>query len=177
MTAIDVYQPSCAFIWPLENILIEVCHSIIFFRLLWCYNVSSKTFFFFKFRKRIQKDNITFHENYTVSYREYRRYYFEPSMSVGNESDVVTIPNMLVLVSHSSSLFADLAKLIQSQFFIKFSLASVFSGCGSDDGKNALFISSDGQCHVQDFQRGTLPDEDGGRADVGLRQQAGQFPQ
>lgn len=51
------------------------------------------------FRKRIQKDNITFHPNNTVSYREYRSYYFEPSMSVGNESDVITIPNMLVLVS------------------------------------------------------------------------------
>lgn len=49
-------------------------------------------------RKRIQKDNITFNDNYTVSYREYRRYYFEPSMSVGNESDIITIPNMLVLV-------------------------------------------------------------------------------
>lgn len=51
------------------------------------------------FRKRIQKDNITFHPNYTVSYKEYRSYYFEPTMSVGNESDVITIPNMLVLVS------------------------------------------------------------------------------
>lgn len=49
------------------------------------------------YRKRIQKDNITFHDNDTVSYREYRQYYFEPTMSVGNESDVVTIPNMLVL--------------------------------------------------------------------------------
>ncbi|XP_029025059.1 scavenger receptor class B member 1 isoform X3 [Betta splendens] len=49
------------------------------------------------YRKHIQKDNITFHENGTVSYREYRTYFFEPSMSVGNESDVVTIPNMLVL--------------------------------------------------------------------------------
>ncbi|XP_047426294.1 scavenger receptor class B member 1 isoform X1 [Mugil cephalus] len=49
------------------------------------------------YRKRIQKDNITFHPNDTVSYREYRQYFFEPSMSVGNESDVVTIPNMLVL--------------------------------------------------------------------------------
>uniref|UniRef100_A0A667X8T0 Scavenger receptor class B member 1 n=1 Tax=Myripristis murdjan TaxID=586833 RepID=A0A667X8T0_9TELE len=47
--------------------------------------------------KRCQKDNITFHPNYTVSYKEYRRYFFEPSMSAGNESDVVTIPNMLVL--------------------------------------------------------------------------------
>lgn len=51
------------------------------------------------FRKHIQKDNITFHPNNTVSYREYRSYYFEPTMSVGKESDVLTIPNMLVLVS------------------------------------------------------------------------------
>ncbi|XP_037609656.1 scavenger receptor class B member 1 isoform X2 [Sebastes umbrosus] len=51
----------------------------------------------FVYRKRIQKDNITFHDNGTVSYREYRRYAFEPTMSSGNESDVVTIPNMLVL--------------------------------------------------------------------------------
>uniref|UniRef100_A0A8C6LBI6 Scavenger receptor class B member 1 n=1 Tax=Nothobranchius furzeri TaxID=105023 RepID=A0A8C6LBI6_NOTFU len=49
------------------------------------------------YRKYCQKENITFHPNGTVSYREYRRYSFEPSMSVGNESDVVTIPNMLVL--------------------------------------------------------------------------------
>ncbi|XP_034048401.1 scavenger receptor class B member 1 isoform X2 [Thalassophryne amazonica] len=49
------------------------------------------------YRKSIQKDNITFHPNDTVSYREYRRYFFEPSMSAGNESDIVTIPNLLVL--------------------------------------------------------------------------------
>ncbi|XP_045922936.1 scavenger receptor class B member 1 isoform X3 [Micropterus dolomieu] len=49
------------------------------------------------YRKHIQKDNITFHPNNTVSYKEYRQYFFEPSMSVGNESDVVTLPNMLVL--------------------------------------------------------------------------------
>ncbi|XP_068191376.1 scavenger receptor class B member 1 isoform X3 [Antennarius striatus] len=49
------------------------------------------------YRKRIQKENITFHPNNTVSYLEYRTYFFEPSMSVGNESDILTIPNMLVL--------------------------------------------------------------------------------
>ncbi|KAM9793685.1 scavenger receptor class B member 1 isoform X2 [Syngnathus typhle] len=49
------------------------------------------------YRKRCQKDNITFHANNTVTYLEYRRYFFEPGMSAGNESDVVTIPNMLVL--------------------------------------------------------------------------------
>ncbi|TRY81355.1 hypothetical protein DNTS_008493 [Danionella cerebrum] len=49
------------------------------------------------YRENRWKDNITFHENATVSYKEYRQYFFEESMSVGNESDVVTIPNMLVL--------------------------------------------------------------------------------
>uniref|UniRef100_A0AAY4BPR9 Scavenger receptor class B member 1 n=1 Tax=Denticeps clupeoides TaxID=299321 RepID=A0AAY4BPR9_9TELE len=49
------------------------------------------------YSEKRQKENITFHDNHTVSYREYRRYFFEESMSVGNESDVVTIPNMLVL--------------------------------------------------------------------------------
>ncbi|XP_075885843.1 scavenger receptor class B member 1 isoform X1 [Nelusetta ayraudi] len=51
------------------------------------------------YRKRIQKDNITFNDNYTVSYMEYRSYYFEPSMSAGNESDIITIPNMLVMAA------------------------------------------------------------------------------
>ncbi|TNN22772.1 Scavenger receptor class B member 1 [Liparis tanakae] len=54
-------------------------------------------------RKYIQKENVTFHANGTVSYLEYRRFFFEPTMSSGNESEVVTIPNMLVLVSSSSS--------------------------------------------------------------------------
>ncbi|XP_056592849.1 scavenger receptor class B member 1 isoform X2 [Triplophysa dalaica] len=49
------------------------------------------------YRERRWKDNITFHDNNTVSYREFRQYFFEESMSVGDESDVVTIPNMLVL--------------------------------------------------------------------------------
>uniref|UniRef100_A0A8C1GYK9 Scavenger receptor class B member 1 n=1 Tax=Cyprinus carpio TaxID=7962 RepID=A0A8C1GYK9_CYPCA len=49
------------------------------------------------YREKRWKDNITFHDNHTVSYKEYRQYFFEESMSVGNESDLVTIPNMLVL--------------------------------------------------------------------------------
>uniref|UniRef100_A0A673MBL0 Scavenger receptor class B member 1 n=1 Tax=Sinocyclocheilus rhinocerous TaxID=307959 RepID=A0A673MBL0_9TELE len=49
------------------------------------------------YRENRWKDNITFHDNHTVSYKEFRQYFFEESMSVGDESDVVTIPNMLVL--------------------------------------------------------------------------------
>ncbi|XP_062930054.1 scavenger receptor class B member 1 isoform X1 [Mobula hypostoma] len=49
------------------------------------------------YREYRQKSNITFHNNYTVSYREYRRYYFYPEGSAGNESDELVFPNMITL--------------------------------------------------------------------------------
>ncbi|XP_039627539.1 scavenger receptor class B member 1 isoform X1 [Polypterus senegalus] len=49
------------------------------------------------YREFRQKTNITFHSNNTVSYQEYRKYHFFRNMSVGNESDEVTLPNMLAL--------------------------------------------------------------------------------
>ncbi|XP_041079328.1 scavenger receptor class B member 1-like [Polyodon spathula] len=49
------------------------------------------------YREFRQKDNITFHDNNTVSYREYRQYHFFRNMSIGDETDKVVIPNMLVL--------------------------------------------------------------------------------
>ncbi|XP_058850199.1 scavenger receptor class B member 1-like isoform X2 [Acipenser ruthenus] len=49
------------------------------------------------YREFRQKDNITFHDNNTVSYREYRQYHFFRNMSIGDETDIVVIPNMLVL--------------------------------------------------------------------------------
>ncbi|XP_078083209.1 scavenger receptor class B member 1 isoform X2 [Mustelus asterias] len=49
------------------------------------------------YREYRQKNNITFHNNYTVSYREYRRYHFCPERSAGNESDEIVLPNMLAL--------------------------------------------------------------------------------
>lgn len=122
-------------------------------------------------RKRIQKDNITFNDNYTVSYREYRRYYFEPSMSAGNESDIITIPNMLVLVRPLCSAALDLLSVLRS------SPTSVLPGRGSDDGEPVPVDPQAGQLHHQRFWRGGLSHQVGGRADVGLRQQAGRFPQ
>ncbi|XP_032899753.1 scavenger receptor class B member 1 isoform X1 [Amblyraja radiata] len=49
------------------------------------------------YREHRQKSNITFHNNNTVSYREYRRYYFYSDGSAGNESDEIVLPNMLAL--------------------------------------------------------------------------------
>lgn len=51
------------------------------------------------YREYRQKTNITFLENGTVSYREYRRFYFRRDLSVGDEDDIVCLPNMLVLGS------------------------------------------------------------------------------
>ncbi|XP_067881348.1 scavenger receptor class B member 1-like [Heterodontus francisci] len=59
------------------------------------------------YREYRQKSNITFHNNYTVSYREYRRYHFCPEWSAGNESDELVLPNMLVLYWEGLSLCAD----------------------------------------------------------------------
>ncbi|XP_067862347.1 scavenger receptor class B member 1 isoform X2 [Heptranchias perlo] len=49
------------------------------------------------YREYRQKSNITFHNNYTVSYREYRRYHFCPERSAGSESDELVMPNVLAL--------------------------------------------------------------------------------
>nr|XP_014339656.1 PREDICTED: scavenger receptor class B member 1 isoform X2 [Latimeria chalumnae] len=49
------------------------------------------------YREYRQKDNITFHDNGTVSYQEYRHFHFWRNMSVGSEDDILTVPNMLVL--------------------------------------------------------------------------------
>ncbi|XP_051887705.1 scavenger receptor class B member 1 isoform X8 [Pristis pectinata] len=57
----------------------------------------------YTYREYRQKSNITFHNNYTVSYREYRRYYFYPDGSAGNESDVLVLPNMLALMNNSDT--------------------------------------------------------------------------
>lgn len=44
------------------------------------------------------KRNITFNDNDTVSYREYRNFQFQPDMSNGLESDYIVMPNILALV-------------------------------------------------------------------------------
>ncbi|KAJ7988370.1 hypothetical protein DPEC_G00322850, partial [Dallia pectoralis] len=91
---------------PLRNLLPDIL-----VRLSWSRSSTPQ-------RSRIHKQNITFHPNNTVSYLEYRKYFFEPGMSAGNESDVVTVPNMLVLVAAvmmENMPFA--VRLVASEFF------------------------------------------------------------
>ncbi|MEE6523296.1 hypothetical protein FKM82_022129, partial [Ascaphus truei] len=49
------------------------------------------------YREQKQKTNITFHDNGTVSFLEYRTFHFSPEKSGGREEDFVVVPNILVL--------------------------------------------------------------------------------
>lgn len=49
-------------------------------------------------REYRHKSNITFNDNDTVSFLEYRNFKFQPDKSSGSESDYIVMPNILVLV-------------------------------------------------------------------------------
>ncbi|XP_010839573.1 PREDICTED: scavenger receptor class B member 1 isoform X2 [Bison bison bison] len=49
------------------------------------------------YREFRHKSNITFNNNDTVSFLEYRSYQFQPDKSLGQESDYIVMPNILVL--------------------------------------------------------------------------------
>uniref|UniRef100_A0A4X2KVM6 Scavenger receptor class B member 1 n=1 Tax=Vombatus ursinus TaxID=29139 RepID=A0A4X2KVM6_VOMUR len=51
------------------------------------------------YREYREKRNITFNDNDTVSFLEYRTFVFQPQMSHGLETDYIVMPNILVLVS------------------------------------------------------------------------------
>ncbi|XP_062999893.1 scavenger receptor class B member 1 isoform X2 [Elgaria multicarinata webbii] len=49
------------------------------------------------YSERRYKDNITFHDNGTVSFLGWRELFFHPDKSNGSESDYVVVPNILVM--------------------------------------------------------------------------------
>ncbi|XP_007936301.1 scavenger receptor class B member 1 [Orycteropus afer afer] len=49
------------------------------------------------YREFRHKSNITFNDNDTVSFLEYRSFRFQPARSRGSESDYIVMPNILVL--------------------------------------------------------------------------------
>uniref|UniRef100_A0A4W3H8H3 Scavenger receptor class B member 1 n=1 Tax=Callorhinchus milii TaxID=7868 RepID=A0A4W3H8H3_CALMI len=89
------------------------------------------------YREYRQKSNITFHDNFTVSYREYRQYHFSPEHSVGNESDELILPNMLALsaalmVEHLpyalKVIFSTALKTFNEKSFIQKSVKEILWG-------------------------------------------------
>ncbi|XP_066055722.1 scavenger receptor class B member 1 isoform X1 [Chamaea fasciata] len=49
------------------------------------------------YREYRNKTNITFHDNDTVSYLEYRNLFFQPHLSNGTEDEYIVVPNILML--------------------------------------------------------------------------------
>ncbi|XP_065707773.1 scavenger receptor class B member 1 [Patagioenas fasciata] len=49
------------------------------------------------YREYRYKTNITFHDNDTVSFLEYRRLFFQPDLSKGREEDYIVVPNIMLM--------------------------------------------------------------------------------
>uniref|UniRef100_A0A8B9IZY1 Scavenger receptor class B member 1 n=2 Tax=Amazona collaria TaxID=241587 RepID=A0A8B9IZY1_9PSIT len=49
------------------------------------------------YREFRYKTNITFHDNDTVSFLEYRTLFFQPELSNGREDDYIVVPNILMM--------------------------------------------------------------------------------
>ncbi|XP_061200663.1 scavenger receptor class B member 1 isoform X1 [Neopsephotus bourkii] len=49
------------------------------------------------YREFRYKTNITFHDNDTVSFLEYRKLFFQPELSNGREDDYIVVPNILMM--------------------------------------------------------------------------------
>ncbi|XP_009995981.1 PREDICTED: scavenger receptor class B member 1 [Chaetura pelagica] len=49
------------------------------------------------YREYRYKTNITFHDNDTVSFLEYRRLFFQPHLSNGSEEEYIVVPNILMM--------------------------------------------------------------------------------
>ncbi|XP_062445865.1 scavenger receptor class B member 1 isoform X2 [Rhea pennata] len=49
------------------------------------------------YREFRYKTNITFHNNDTVSFLEYRKLFFQPELSMGREDDYIVVPNILLM--------------------------------------------------------------------------------
>ncbi|NXO03251.1 SCRB1 protein, partial [Rhinopomastus cyanomelas] len=49
------------------------------------------------YREYRYKTNITFHDNDTVSYLEYRNLFFQPNLSSGSEDEYIVLPNILMM--------------------------------------------------------------------------------
>lgn len=50
-------------------------------------------------RETLERINVRFHDNGTMSYNERRTHVFEPTLSGGGEDDVLVVPNLPFLVS------------------------------------------------------------------------------
>uniref|UniRef100_A0A452HTD8 Scavenger receptor class B member 1 n=1 Tax=Gopherus agassizii TaxID=38772 RepID=A0A452HTD8_9SAUR len=76
------------------------------------------------YREHRYKTNITFHDNGTVSFLEYRQFYFQPDLSDGREEDYIVVPNILVM--GAAIMMENLPQLL------KMMISGALAGLGQD---------------------------------------------
>ncbi|NXY91127.1 SCRB1 protein, partial [Alcedo cyanopectus] len=72
------------------------------------------------YREYRYKTNITFHDNDTVSFLEYRNLFFQPDLSKGSEDEYIVLPNIL--------LMGAAAMMEKLPNFMKFLLSGALAG-------------------------------------------------
>nr|XP_042708462.1 scavenger receptor class B member 1 isoform X4 [Chrysemys picta bellii] len=76
------------------------------------------------YREYRYKTNITFHDNGTVSFLEYRRFFFQPDLSDGMEEDYIVVPNILVM---GAAIMME-----KLPHFLKVLISGALAGLGQD---------------------------------------------
>ncbi|XP_034244002.1 scavenger receptor class B member 1-like isoform X2 [Thrips palmi] len=72
----------------------------------------------YSYRETLERVNIRFHDNGTMSYSEKRTHVFEPTLSGGSEDDVVTVPNL--------PLIGAMARVVNEGAIAQFALNGAF---------------------------------------------------
>ncbi|XP_018328053.1 scavenger receptor class B member 1-like [Agrilus planipennis] len=76
----------------------------------------------FVYEETLEKVNVRFHQDSTVSYQEKRSYKFRPDLSSRKTTSILTVPNLPMLGAVSVNRF--------SYYMVRLSLATVFNGIG-----------------------------------------------
>ena len=59
----------------------------------------------YTYKEHVYKEDVTSHDNGTISYRQYKQFHFVPEMSVGPDSETFVTVNMVLLVSQLLTCF------------------------------------------------------------------------
>ncbi|KAF4519649.1 hypothetical protein B566_EDAN004986 [Ephemera danica] len=89
------------------------------------------------YRQEWERMNVTFNENGTVSFQQRKTFFFDPDLSVGDEEDMVVVPNIPMLSATSQSkhaarflrlAMASIMDILKIKPFVEVSVAQLLWG-------------------------------------------------
>ena len=103
----NIYMPFCLLLFLSLSLSLSLPLS----------KLSVSRLFLYWYRIYVDRDNLTFHDNGTLSYVTRYIYFFEPEQSVGPETDRVITPN-LALIVRRLIIYYDLLQLVLFVLFV-----------------------------------------------------------